>query len=96
MYKLISLRYNISRVMKMSTERVKKMLKNIGVNLYLVRKKEMHKTQEEFAELTGISKDTISKIERGAVLPSLSSMMEISVVTNKSIDFFLSESSETE
>lgn len=64
-------------------------VKNIGVNLYIVRKKELNKTQEEFAEMIGMSKDTISNIERGAFLPSMKCMVEISNVTNKSIDSFL-------
>lgn len=74
--------------MKTSIEAVKD-VRFIGENLYIIRKKEMNKTQEEFAEMIGVSKDTVSKIERGAVLPSMKCIAVISSVTNKSIDSFL-------
>ena len=85
------MRYNISRVTKMDKKCCEEKLKNIGDNLYSIRKKEMHKTQEEFAEMVGVSKDTISKIERGTVCPSLQNMAAIATVTNRTIDFFMNE-----
>ena len=63
----------------------------IGRNMYLVRKRELGKTQEEFAEMIGVSTDTVSKIERGAVLPSIRSMTEIAAVTGKPIEYFLQD-----
>lgn len=69
----------------------KKDVKFIGKNVYIARKKEMNKTQEQFAELIGMSKDTVSNIERNEVVPSMKCMVEISNVTNKSIDSFLVE-----
>ena len=68
-------------------------LSYIGENLYLLRKLELGLTQEEFAELVGMSKDAVSKIERGVVMPSLKSMMDISKATNKPIDYFLKKRS---
>ncbi len=64
-------------------------VKNIGKNVYIVRKKELKKTQEEFAELIDMSKDTVSNIERGVVVPTMNSMVQISNATNKTIDSFL-------
>ena len=63
----------------------------IGINLHHVRKDEMKITQEELSELTGISKDTISNIERGVFLPSITTMVEISRATKKSVDYFLTQ-----
>ena len=68
-------------------------LSYIGENLYLLRKLELGLTQEEFAELVGMSKDAVSKIERGVVMPSLKSMADISAATNKPIDYFLKKRS---
>ena len=51
----------------------------------------IYMTQEEFAEMIGVSTDTVSKIERGAVLPSIRSMTEIAAVTGKPIEYFLQD-----
>ena len=67
----------------------------IGINLHHVRKIEMKITQEELAELTGISKDTVSNIERGIFLPNIKTMVEISRVTKKSVDYFLTPRTNT-
>ncbi len=64
-------------------------VKNIGKNLYITRKEEMKKTQEEFSEMINMSKDTVSNIERGVVVPTMNCMVQISNVTNKTIDSFL-------
>ncbi len=69
----------------------KRDVKNIGKNLYITRKKEMKKTQEEFAEMINMSKDTVSNIERGVVVPTMNCMVQISNATRKTIDSFLVE-----
>lgn len=66
----------------------------IGENIYYVRKQKMHMTQEKFAEEVGLSKDTISNFERGKCLPNISSLVEISNVTQTPITFFLSKREE--
>ena len=61
----------------------------IGIKRHYVRKIEMKITQEELSEMTGISKDTISNIERGVFLPNIKTMLELSRATEKSVDYFL-------
>lgn len=68
--------------------------KFIGENIRYVRKRVMNKTQEEFAEITGLSKDTISNIERGGFLPSMTSSVDICNKTETSIIFLLSQRAE--
>lgn len=60
----------------------------IGENIYYVRKHILHMTQEDFAEKVGLSKDSISNFERGKCLPNISSLVEISNVTEIPITFF--------
>ncbi len=38
----------------------KRNIKNIGKNLYITRKEEMKKTQEEFAEMISMGKDMVT------------------------------------
>ena len=64
---------------------------NIGKNVRKIRKQELNKTQEEFAEMIDMSKDTVSNIERCQVVPTMICMVRISNVTNKTIDSFLME-----
>ena len=64
---------------------------NIGKNVRKIRKQELNKTQEEFAEMIDMSKDTVSNIERCQVVPTMNCMVRISNVTNKTIDSFLVE-----
>lgn len=66
----------------------------IGENIHYVRKHILHMTQEDFAEKVGLSKDTISNIERGKFLPNLSSLVEISNTTGTPVAFFLSKREE--
>jgi len=75
----------------MDESMVKRDVKYIGKHVYETRKHELNKTQEQFAELTDTSKDTISNIERGIVVPSMLCMVKISNATNKTVDFFLIE-----
>ena len=64
---------------------------NIGKNVRKIRKQELNKTQEEFAEMIEMSKDTVSNIERCQVVPTMICMVRISNATNKTIDSFLVE-----
>ena len=57
-------------------------------NVYCVRKWELNLTQEEFAEMIDTSKDTVSNIERGLVIPSTPTLVKLAETTNKNIDFF--------
>lgn len=65
-------------------------LRMIGFRIQYARKYELNMTQEEFADLLEISKDTVSNIERGKVLPCTVTLVKISKLTDKSVDFFLS------
>lgn len=58
-------------------------------NVYCVRKWELNLTQEEFAEMIDTSKDTVSNIERGLVIPSTPTLAKLAETTNKTVDFFL-------
>lgn len=64
---------------------------SIGDKVYRVRKVELHKTQEQFADMIGMSKDTVSNIERGEVMPGTKTLAKLAQATNKTVDFFLSE-----
>ena len=64
---------------------------NIGKNVRKTRKHELNQPQEEFAEMIDMSKDTVSNIERGQVIPTMICMVRISNATNKSVDSFLAE-----
>lgn len=66
----------------------------IGENIYYVRKEKLHMTQEDFAERVGLSKDTVSNLERGVYLPNISSLVEIANATETPITFFLSKREE--
>ena len=57
-------------------------------NVYCVRKWELNLTQEEFAEMIDTSKDTVSNIERGLVIPSTPTLVKLAETKNKNIDFF--------
>ena len=63
----------------------------IAQNVYYIRKIVLALTQEKFAELLDISKDTVSNIERGKVTPSTETLTKLSVKTGISIDFLLNE-----
>lgn len=62
----------------------------IGYKMHQVRKNELNMTQEEFADLLAISKDTVSNIERGKVTPSITTLIKLAEITHRPIDFFLS------
>lgn len=66
----------------------------IGENIYYVRKEKLHMTQEDFAERVGLSKDTVSNLERGVYLPNISGLVEIANATETPITFFLSKREE--
>ncbi len=68
--------------------------KYIGENIYYIRKMILSQSQEEFAELIGLSKDTVSNYERGRFLPTIENLITISNRTNMPISFFLQERKE--
>ena len=70
---------------------IKRDVSNIGKNVRKIRKQELNQTQEEFAEMIDMSKDTVSNIERCQVIPTMTCMVRISNATNKTIDSFLVE-----
>ena len=84
-------RYNICWGDEMNEQIIKRDVNNIGKNVRKIRKQELNKTQEEFAEMIDMSKDTVSNIERCQVVPTMICMVRISNVTNKTIDSFLME-----
>lgn len=46
-------------------------------------------TQKKFAELLGISQATVSKLEKGLVLPNPEVLLKLSEISGKSIDWIL-------
>ena len=84
-------RYNICGGDEMNEQIIIRDVNNIGKNVRKIRKQELNKTQEEFAEMIDMSKDTVSNIERCQVVPTMICMVRISNVTNKTIDSFLVE-----
>lgn len=63
----------------------------IGLNVYYIRKKVLHVSQEEFGYMVGISKDTVSNIERGVYIPSVHNLVNIANRLNVPVDFLLRE-----
>jgi len=66
----------------------------IGLNIHYIRKKVLQVSQEEFAYMVGMSKDTVSNIERGVCIPSVHHLVSISNCVNIPVDFFLYEMEE--
>lgn len=81
----------IRRGDEMNESTIKRDVSNIGKNVRKIRKQELNQTQEEFAEMIDMSKDTVSNIERCQVVPTMTCMVRISNATNKTIDSFLVE-----
>ena len=48
-------------------------------------------TIQDLAQKSGVSSNMISRIERGLTIPSVEILMKISVVFNKSINYFVEE-----
>jgi transcriptional regulator with XRE-family HTH domain len=46
-------------------------------------------TQKEFAQMLGISQATVSKLERGLVLPNSEILLMLSEISGKSIEWIL-------
>lgn len=65
--------------------------KHIGANVRYVRKHILKLSQESFSEKAGLSKDTISNIERGKTLPGIANLVRISNAAQVPVDFFLHE-----
>jgi len=63
----------------------------ISLNVRYVRKHILCVSQEEFAYMVDLSKDTVSNIERGVYIPSVHHLISISNCVNIPIDFFLYE-----
>ena len=70
-------------------------VKNICERVINIRKNELKLTQEEFAELLDISKDTVSNIERGKVIPRTETMVTLSEKTGKPLDYYVTEGDDT-
>lgn len=68
--------------------------KYIGTNMHHLRSVILGMTQEEFGEITNLSKDTISNIERGKYRPNLESLVSISNAIDIPVEFFLHEPKE--
>jgi transcriptional regulator with XRE-family HTH domain len=64
----------------------------LGKNLATCRKAR-HWTQAEFAERVGVDTETVSRFERGAALPSLSTLERLAHVARVSLAELLTESS---
>lgn len=64
-------------------------LYTIGNIIRNIRLESSHKTQEKFAELVDISKDTVSNIECGATLMNTTTLAKIAEACNVSTDYIL-------
>lgn len=64
-------------------------LYTIGDIIRQIRLESSHKTQERFAELVDISKDTVSHIERGETLLSTVTLVKIAETCSVSADYIL-------
>ena len=66
----------------------------IGLNVHYVRKKVLQVSQEEFGYMVGMSKDTVSNIERGVFAPNVHTLVMIANCVNIPVEFFLHENME--
>lgn len=64
------------------------------MNVYHIRKKVLRVSQEEFGHMVGMSKDTVSNIERGIYVPSVHTLVSIANCLHVPVDFFLCEPEE--
>ena len=62
---------------------------HIANNMFNLRKKLLSVSQEKFSEMTDLSKDTISNIQRGRYCPNLETLVSISNQTDTPIEYFL-------
>lgn len=53
------------------------------------RRKELHITQAQIKEATGISTGNLSEIENGHILPSSAALMSLSTILECSVDYLL-------
>lgn len=67
--------------------------KYVAENVFRLRKRTLRLTQEAFSEMTNLSKDTISNIERGIYRPNLDTLVCISNATGVSVEYFLQKPS---
>ncbi len=66
----------------------------IGLNVYHIRKKVLRVSQEEFGHMVGMSKDTVSNIERGVYIPNVHTLVGIANCLHVPVDFLLCEPEE--
>ena len=71
--------YNLLKVIEMLDPKI------IGENVRQIRKEKMGQTQESFAESINTSKDTVSNIERGSVIPTTQTLANIAEYSGVSI-----------
>jgi len=69
--------------------------KHIKDKVKYIRTEVLHESQESFAERVNISKDTVSNIERGKVIPSLSNLVCIANYVRRPVDYFLSDNKDS-
>ena len=74
----------------------KRDVRYIGLNVYHIRKHVLQVSQEEFAYMVGMSKDTVSNIERGVYIPSVQNLVNICNCVQLPMDSFLQDNTEEE
>ena len=67
----------------------------IGLNVYLIRKNILRVSQEEFAYMVNMSKDTVSNIERGICIPTVHHLISIANCANVPVDILLCKPEES-
>jgi transcriptional regulator with XRE-family HTH domain len=69
---------------------------SIGKRIAYLRRRAGH-TQQELAEATGVSVETVSRMERGATFPSVSRLCQVAEALGVAVqDFFMFEEPATE
>jgi DNA-binding XRE family transcriptional regulator len=54
-----------------------------------IRKVRAEQRQQEFADLIGVSQGQLSKMERGIVTPSAETLLQLSEISGRSVDWLL-------
>ena len=62
---------------------------NFEIALRIREIRGFYRTQKEFAKLLGVSQATVSKLEKGLVLPSSEVLLRLSEISKKSVDWIL-------
>ena len=71
--------------MQMPVQRIESDAYEIGQKIR-VRRKELHLSQDDLAKLTGVSRQTISAIEKGDYNPTINLCIAICIVLGKTLD----------